>query len=176
MMRAVIRPSFVTKEASLSPSVTFIGPAPTVRPRSRKARKGTSLVPSVATPGMSRTASRYESVATSLKLSSAASNRTPVNVGRASSADAAIPTWESALMRLVPSRAISSPGPSASAILGKSSTTISLSLNRGPFPVISTSPSAEARVTAPTGSFLTASAANFAGITVLPSSVTSTSR
>ena len=67
--------------------------------RSLSARDGTSTDwPSWRTlwPGRSRTASRYESVATSRSPSASAVTSTPVRIGRASSPEAAGTTWRRA--------------------------------------------------------------------------------
>src|SRR5207237_1059126 len=71
--------------------------APAARPASASARSGTIACASPpAVAESSRTASRYESVATSVMPSRFTSASTPVSVGRASSFDAALPTWPTA--------------------------------------------------------------------------------
>ena len=82
---------------STNASVSPFSSADAARPASDSARSGTMACaspPAVAVS--SRTASRYESVATTTTPSRFTSRRTPVSVGRASSRDAARPTCETA--------------------------------------------------------------------------------
>ena len=126
------------------------------------------------TPGRSRTARRYESVATRRVPVSVASTSTPVRIGRAESPLAALDTCATAAASRSPSSSTASPK-SGSFSWGYSSTGSSRNLNAGPAPRISTSPSLEPRVTAPCGILEIAPSASLAGTTTEPSSRTSTS-
>ncbi len=95
-------------------------------------------------------------------------------MGRAESIEAPTVAWAMAAINSSPS-ASTAPVKSTSPRWGNSSTGSSRRLKRGPAPMISTSPSLEESVTAPIGIFLMASVAKRAGITMEPSSRTSTS-
>ncbi len=119
-------------------------------------------------PGRSRTASRYESVATSRSPPPSAVNITPVRIGRDSSLDAAGTTWRSPSANCpVSSVTLSPPG---SASCGYSSTGIRCSENSERPPTMRPSVPSVDSSTAPGSSSRMISRARRAGRTALPSS------
>ena len=122
------------------------------------------------TPSRSRTARRYESVATKRIPVPVAVTRTPVRIGRASSRDAAGITWRSAAES--GSASTVTAVPSGSPTRGNSSAGRSRTPARaGPATMRASSPSTS-KVTAPAFSRVASPSKSFAGTTAWPASST----
>ncbi len=139
MSLALRVPRSEAKAASRSPTATLSLPAETVRAISLRARTGTRPARSDSTAGTSRTAKRYESVATIRSRPLSDSKKTPVSTGRASSVEAATLTCPIASTNAAPSTP-TAPLSEGSVSLGKSAVANSRKRNTGPPPLISISP------------------------------------
>src|SRR4051812_3281476 len=158
-------------DASRSPRRSSTASAPvSTRASSDSAREGTSTCwpsESTAAPGRSRTASRYESVATSRKPPSSDASSTPVRIGRASSELAAGTTCFNAAASSLAE--IVSGSPAGSGNLGYSSAGRIRIVNSARPEVIRASSSSMSTTTAPAGKARTISAASRPGSTTKPS-------
>ena len=119
------------------------------------------------TPSRSRTARRYESVATNRRPPADAASNTPVRIGRASSRDAAGTTWRSASVSAP--AATFTPAPPGSVNRGKSAADNVRNDVRNRPASTRASSSVNSTDTVPGSSLCTISENNRAGTTALPS-------